>query len=84
MQIVLHCIATLWHVAHFGLLHACDRSVERLAGSVSIHWLAQTDDHDACLQVRASVRKGIVDMANSNLEKEQLISEVKNHIAIVR
>ena len=37
-----------------------------------------------CLQIRASVRKGIVDMASSNLEKEQLISEVKNHIAIVR
>lgn len=35
-------------------------------------------------QIRASVRKGIVDMASSNLEKEQLISEVKNHIAIVR
>lgn len=35
-------------------------------------------------QVRASVRTGIVDMANHNLEKEQLISEVKNHIAIVR
>ena len=30
------------------------------------------------------MRKGIIDMANSNLEKEQLISEVKNHIAIVR
>ena len=37
-----------------------------------------------CLQVQDSVRKGIIDMANSNLEKEQLISEVKNHIAIVR
>ncbi len=38
----------------------------------------------ACLQVQDSVRKGIIGMANSNLEKEQLISEVKNHIAIVR
>lgn len=37
-----------------------------------------------CLQVQDSVRKGIIDMANSNLEKEQLICEVKNHIAIVR
>ena len=37
-----------------------------------------------CSQVQDSVRKGIIDMANSNLEKEQLISEVKNHIAIVR
>ncbi|DBA73104.1 TPA: hypothetical protein ACH3X2_010043 [Trebouxia sp. C0005] len=35
-------------------------------------------------QVQDSVRKSIIDMANSNLEKEQLISEVKNHIAIVR
>ena len=36
------------------------------------------------LQVRASVLKGITDMAKQNLEQEQLISEVKNHIAIVR
>lgn len=35
-------------------------------------------------QVRASVLKGITDMAKQNLEQEQLISEVKNHIAIVR
>ena len=37
-----------------------------------------------CSQVRESVRKGVIDMAKSNLEQEQLISEVKNHIAIVR
>lgn len=37
-----------------------------------------------CWQVRESVRKGVIDMAKSNLEQEQLISEVKNHIAIVR
>lgn len=36
------------------------------------------------LQVLASVQKGILDMAKQNLEQEQLISEVKNHIAIVR
>lgn len=36
------------------------------------------------LQVRVSVLKGITDMAKQNLEQEQLISEVKNHIAIVR
>ncbi|KAL3159778.1 hypothetical protein ABBQ38_010185 [Trebouxia sp. C0009 RCD-2024] len=35
-------------------------------------------------QVRVSVLKGITDMAKQNLEQEQLISEVKNHIAIVR
>lgn len=38
--------------------------------------------HD--LQVHASVQKGITEMAKHNLEQEQLISEVKNHIAIVR
>ena len=37
-----------------------------------------------CLQVRASVQKGITEMAKHNLEQEQLISEVRNHIAIVR
>ena len=36
------------------------------------------------LQVRASVQKGITEMAKHNLEQEQLIAEVKNHIAIVR
>lgn len=36
------------------------------------------------LQVRVSVQKGITEMAKHNLEQEQLISEVKNHIAIVR
>lgn len=36
------------------------------------------------MQVQASVQKGIVEMAKHNLEQEQVISEVKNHIAIVR
>lgn len=45
---------------------------------------AQNIHLQSYLQVQDSVRKSIIDMANSNLEKEQLISEVKNHIAIVR
>lgn len=42
--------------------------------------------HNAChgLQVRTSMQKNITEMAKHNLEQEQLISEVKNHIAIVR
>lgn len=35
-------------------------------------------------QVRAQVCQDISDRANGNLEKEQLLSELRNHIAIVR
>lgn len=77
--------------------HACSSAFRRdgpagatvLAASADIALQAKVPpnlgNHKGLLpQVRASVLQGITDMANRNLESDQLISELRNQIAIVR
>ena len=42
------------------------------------------DEAYSCSQVQAQLRKGNADMAKATLEKEKLLKELRNQIAIIR